>query len=331
MFFSVVIPLYNKERHIKRAVESVLSQKHQDFEIIIVNDGSTDSSLIEARSIADSRISIVNQTNSGVSKARNIGINKASHEYVAFLDADDAWLPNFLEIVNKLILEYPNAGAYCTSYVIRKSSHNIVKSPSSKFFDENWCGIIDDYFKYSMKTPLISASSVVIPRSVLKEVGAFNHQLSRGEDLDLWIRIALKYEIAYSNSTQAIYFLDAENRSFVDSLNINKSIVSIAEEELADKQAKGIASFYYKEYMIRLILTKAKYFIYNGEPAKARKLLWKQKETRINKYYLAQVLFLSFIPHEVAIKIPKLKNRLKVFISKFLINKSKILGDSSEK
>ena len=88
---SVVIPLYNKEKYIKRAIESVLNQTFQKFEIIVVNDGSTDKSAEIVQNIKDPRIRLINQKNAGVSAARNRGIQEAKYEYIAFLDADDFW------------------------------------------------------------------------------------------------------------------------------------------------------------------------------------------------------------------------------------------------
>ena len=88
---SVVIPLYNKEKQIKRTIQSVLTQTFQDFEIVIVNDGSTDNSTIEVEKIKDSRIRLIHQENAGVSAARNKGIEEAKYELIALLDADDEW------------------------------------------------------------------------------------------------------------------------------------------------------------------------------------------------------------------------------------------------
>src|SRR5690606_29446795 len=105
--FSVVIPLYNKERSIKQTVQSVLDQTFTDFEIVIVNDGSTDNSLQVVENIDDQRIRIINKPNGGVSSARNKGINEANFNWIAFLDGDDLWKPNHLEIIRGLIDKFP--------------------------------------------------------------------------------------------------------------------------------------------------------------------------------------------------------------------------------
>src|SRR5574344_715427 len=112
---SVVIPLYNKERYIEKTIHSVLKQSFNKFEIVVVNDGSTDNSLAIVESIRDSRIRVFDQKNSGVSAARNRGIKEAKYDFIAFLDGDDEWLSNHLPIIANLIDKYPSCGVFATS------------------------------------------------------------------------------------------------------------------------------------------------------------------------------------------------------------------------
>ena len=112
---SVVIPLYNKERYIHRAVESVLSQKIAPDEVIIVDDGSTDGGAREVKKISDFRIRLVQQSNSGECAARNRGIDEARNELVAFLDADDEWKPDFLAQIHRLMNNFPDCCLLYTS------------------------------------------------------------------------------------------------------------------------------------------------------------------------------------------------------------------------
>jgi len=116
MNISVVIPLYNKARHIRRALSSVLAQTAPCFELVVVDDGSTDGSADVVRSISDSRLRLVVQPNGGECAARNRGIRETSGELIAFLDADDEWLPEFLSTVMRLYDQCPQAGAYATAY-----------------------------------------------------------------------------------------------------------------------------------------------------------------------------------------------------------------------
>ncbi|MDA8106173.1 MAG: glycosyltransferase family A protein [Nitrospiraceae bacterium] len=112
------MPLYNKEDEVDRAVRSVLNQTVSDFELVIVNDGSTDKGPQVVRAIEDQRIRIVDQTNQGVSAARNRGIEEASAELIAFLDADDEWMPDFLETIIDLKEKFPCCKVFATRYLI---------------------------------------------------------------------------------------------------------------------------------------------------------------------------------------------------------------------
>lgn len=210
---SVVIPLYNKKDHVARAIDSVLTQGFRDYELIVVNDGSTDGGEAVVAAYKDPRIRLVQQSNGGESRARNAGVSNASNDYVAFLDADDAWDSNFLEIVNDLIERFPLAGAYATHIwgsfgdVARVAS---LYDPASPV--DAW--MIEDYFAClnSGYYP-VTSSSVCVKRSILIELGGFNSSLAIGPDIDMWIRVFLHSGIALSNRYAATYYLDASNRS----------------------------------------------------------------------------------------------------------------------
>ena len=116
---SVIIPLYNKEKQIAHTLRSVLNQTYQDFEVVIVNDGSTDCSVSEVEKVGDSRIRLVHQKNGGVSAARNKGIEEAKYELLAFLDADDEWKLEYLETQYNLFEKYPMCSVYACNYEFR--------------------------------------------------------------------------------------------------------------------------------------------------------------------------------------------------------------------
>lgn len=198
--FSVIVPLYNKEPYIEKALGSVLSQTFKDYEIIVVNDGSTDDSLSVAQGVLEGvgNVRIINQQNSGVSTARNNGIAAANGDYICFLDADDWWEPTFLEEMDGLIKKYPGAGLYCTNYYYVHKRKSVVKLdiPTGYF---NYCK------EYARTLCMLATSSCCSNRSVLTEMGGFNHKLKLGEDFDLWIRIALKYGTAILNKP-LVYF-----------------------------------------------------------------------------------------------------------------------------
>ncbi len=209
---SIVIPLYNKREYISRAVSSVLNQNVGNFELIIIDDGSQDDGKSIVQAINDKRIRIVCQSNQGVSSARNRGIAESNSDLIAFLDADDEWLPGFLKSILSLREKYPTVGAYGTSYQI-KVRQGKTYHPKFDGIPQGWEGLVPSYFRASLGSHLLSSSSVAIPKRIFQEIGVFHVNKKLGEDLDMWLRIALKYQIAFSNIEQAVYHQDAENRT----------------------------------------------------------------------------------------------------------------------
>jgi len=197
-FFSIVIPLYNKENEIVRTLTSVLEQTFQDFEVIIVNDGSNDNSLLKSKSIRDERITIYSIENKGVSYARNLGIEKAKADYIAFLDADDIWYDHHLEDLKKLIRDFPNCGMYCKAYEKDYFGKHTVKAKFNKL-PENFRGIVPNYFENSLIDPIAWTSALAIPKTLLEQKGGFDQNIHSGQDTDLWISIALEEKIAFSS------------------------------------------------------------------------------------------------------------------------------------
>lgn len=200
---SVIIPLYNKAPYIKRAIDSVLSQTIQNFEIIVVNDGSTDGGEQVAEAYSDARIHIIDQENQGVSIARNNGVSASKSELVAFLDADDEWLPDFLETILSLRKLYPHAGMYGTGCYINKEKtiENCVYNQTSGN------QIIENYFraKNTFGDFIIMTSAMVIPKDIFISVGGFPRKYTQHEDRYLRARIALDYDVAYSPKLCATY------------------------------------------------------------------------------------------------------------------------------
>jgi glycosyltransferase involved in cell wall biosynthesis len=211
---SVIIPLFNKEKDIVKTLNSVCKQTYNDFEIIIVDDGSTDLSVEKIKIINDNRISIFSKNNEGVSIARNFGVEKAKSNFVAFLDADDYWHPNHLEKLLFLIRTYPNNDWFATSY--EKKRTNVLITPMvSPIFEkgENWSGVVGDFFENSLIDCLACASSVCMKTDFFKSLNGFNSQTTHAEDIDLWIRAALFSPLVFSNEITARHNLEASNRS----------------------------------------------------------------------------------------------------------------------
>lgn len=210
---AVVIPLYNKERSIARAIESVLEQTVNFKELIIVNDGSTDNSLAVAKQFNDERIVVIDQANQGVCAARNNGAKVANADYVCFLDADDAWEPHFLEEIASLIALNPDAGIYCARYAEfdeegNKFIGNLVNISS------DFCGQLADFFTaYKYNRSLICSSNTCIKKSYLNQIGGFPRGVKIGEDIYVWLQIALLSPVMFSAKLSSIIYRNAENRS----------------------------------------------------------------------------------------------------------------------
>lgn len=215
--FSIIMPLYNKAEDVAASINSVLQQSVSAFELIIINDGSTDNSLSVAQAhSADPRIRIIDQENAGVSVARNRGISKARFDYLAFLDADDLWDENFLAHIQGLITQFPDAGIYATAYAMRDGEqqqpariHGLAQQPQ----------LVWDYFAVASRGDLpLMPSSVCIPNWVLRQVGGFPEDQRQGEDQDLWARICLQFPYAITPAIGMYYCLSGSNRVSVNSI-----------------------------------------------------------------------------------------------------------------
>jgi glycosyltransferase involved in cell wall biosynthesis len=209
---SVVIPLFAKERHIKRALNSVLAQSFRDFEVLVVDDGSTDGGADVVGVVGDPRVRLLRQENAGESAARNRGIAEAQAELVALLDADDEWLPDFLSTVLEAYERFPQAGMFGTAY--SWCENGTMRRPAfASDAQHQGIGLIDDYFRAALGPSPICASAVMVPRRVFEEVGGFPLGVRRGGDLEMWARIAFHYPVAWTPATLSIYHLSADNRA----------------------------------------------------------------------------------------------------------------------
>ena len=207
MKFSVIIPLYNKAPYIRKALESVFAQTFKDWELIVVDDGSTDGSaticekfIKEASQTIHNTLYIIHQTNSGVSAARNNGVAASHGEFVCFLDADDWWEPTYLEKMAQLIEDYPEAGLYASNYVYYKPGKTRVAVNN---IETGYINYPKAYYE-SNAMPVTSITAI-IPRNIFDKVGGFPLGIKLGEDFLLWAKIALQYPVAFLNEPLARY------------------------------------------------------------------------------------------------------------------------------
>lgn len=206
---SIVIPLYNKEHSIQQTLQTVLSQSYQNFEIVIVNDGSTDNSVAEAEKVQDSRIRIIHQKNAGVSAARNKGIEEAKGEYIAFLDADDRWDKDYLLAQFGLISNFPSCDVFVSNYIFEQLNGKQTVTILQKLPFEKDEGILSNYFEVAACShPPLWTSAVMARKTALKAVGGFPVGIKSGEDLLTWARLACKYQIAFSKKAMAVFCVE---------------------------------------------------------------------------------------------------------------------------
>ena len=257
--FSVIIPLYNKAPYVEKTIRSVAAQTCQEFELIVIDDGSTDIaapqppkggviiSYSDIEALIGEKGFLLKQSNSGVSNTRNIGVKLAKYDHIAFLDADDWWAPTYLEEMKALITQYPEAGIYGSSYFKVKNGKYI---PANIGVEAGFQNGLINYFQVYAKTlwmPLTSIS-VVIKKNVFVENNGFKPSLKLGEDFDLWARVAIKYPVAFLNKPLAYYNQDVDqsSRGVVDEKIYNPSefitfnLDFLAEEERIDSNVKSL-------------------------------------------------------------------------------------------
>lgn len=252
---SVVIPLYNKEKSVRATLESVRAQSYKDWECIVVDDGSTDNSAnvvkdfiaqIDDRCL-DDRWTLISQENAGVSAARNSGILAAKGDYVAFLDADDLWAPDYLETFAVLTHDYPNAGLYCVGYrAIRDEQLKGGELPII-IEEKRIRGRIDNPWtnKYD-----VFAGSNGGSRECLIRVGLFDTRMTHGEDLDLFWRLILDSGLVCDSKCCSFYRVDSENRAMHRIPSLDKLIVNYVDKYAEARAMNADFRRFFDEQMI---------------------------------------------------------------------------------
>ena len=235
---SVVIPLYNKEKQIAKTLDAVLSQSYQNFEIIIVNDGSTDKSMEEVKKFQDPRIRLIQQENAGVSAARNRGIEKASFDLIAFLDADDRWKPNYLQTQHDLSQKYPLCDVFACNYEFVHADKSVHSTIIRKLSLSGQDGILNNYFEIaSCSHPPLWTSAIMVRKKAILSVNGFPDGVKSGEDLLTWARLACLYRIAYHKTPVATYNLGE---------GYNKKNLPPRRQDKEDPVGKGLKKLYKK-------------------------------------------------------------------------------------
>ncbi len=206
--FSIVMPLYNKEKYIKKTLTSVINQIYTNFELIIVNDGCTDNSVEIAKDFKDSRIKIIHQENNGLSSARNSGIKAASYDYIAFLDADDLWCEDYLLTIYNLIKFNNSCKIFATTVktVTLNQKVDLTRIP----FKTSNIKFVPNYF--NLKKNVFGFSSIVIKKEVFDKIGDFDTTVNYGEEEDFFIRCFDYYTATYYKKHKVNYLRGVEDQ-----------------------------------------------------------------------------------------------------------------------
>ena len=265
---SVVLPAYNAALFIGDAIESVLAQSYTNLEIIVIDDGSTDDTgKIVSRY---NMVRYIRRPNQGAASARNRGIREAQGEYIAFIDADDLWMPEKITMQVDLLRQSGVKWCYCDSYYSWYNSEEIIgRLSSTQGVYQN--DILVPYVSGKFSIPL---PATLIRQGILEDIGYFDETLTVAEHTDLWARIAVRYPIGYLNQPlvqirKRVNSLTTKTTAEVMGNNrrqmLNK-LIALAPDRLGPLQKELMADSYVKE---------GKHFLRNGNISKARKCFGK--------------------------------------------------------
>jgi glycosyltransferase involved in cell wall biosynthesis len=207
---SILMPVFNGAAYVGRAIESALAQTYPDFELIIVNDGSTDNSAEVIRPyLADPRIRYLAQPNGGVAAARNAAIRVAQGRYIGFLDQDDLWLPEKLRLQVQYLDEHPDVGLVhaVQSYIDSDGRHTRLS------FDDGFAKVSGWCFKDLFIRNRIAVLTVLARKSVLDSIGPLNETIPGGDDYEMWLRISKHFPIGHLDQVLAHYRTHESNVS----------------------------------------------------------------------------------------------------------------------
>jgi len=291
---SVVIPLYNKVRYIAETINSVLNQTFSEFEVIIINDGSTDESLNLVNTFSDERIKVFTIKNSGVSVARNTGVEKSKYDYIAFLDADDYWDKKFLSEIIKLVDENPDRNVFATGRVSKFPNHEV---EYDNYFlpqkEEN--GLVDYLKVISQFLPPVNSSNSVFRKSSLINAGLFKEGHKQHEDHDLWLRVCQENLVVYLNKFLSFYRKDIEDSGSQSKLrffDFEAYLNTILETKNSiDEERNQYFKIYYNKFILLTFIKNQ-----SGFSKEQSKALINMIQNIVSPAYLALIQLINLLP-----------------------------------
>jgi glycosyltransferase involved in cell wall biosynthesis len=304
----VIVPCYNAEQYVHRALDSVLAQTLQDFWIYAVDDGSTDNTMKVLQRYAHRCISI-SQPHAGPAAARNRAIRESASPFIAFIDADDEWLPHKLERQVSLLRQNKALGMVCSHCLVTDSSAERSRYP-----------VINDgphsgrLFQWLVRNCFVFTPTVVVRRECLEEVGLFNEILPVSEDFNLWLRIAAQWDIAVV--FEALTIVKKRPGSLSVTIPSRERLQS-GVAALEDVKSRCTDLSPREQHALRLALAERIYFygshlLYSGAKAASRKSLASVLQLRPTHWRALAKLALSFLPSELSASLVKPKATIRV-------------------
>jgi len=289
MFYSIIIPLYNKELFIKDTLINVINQSFKDFEIIVVDDGSTDNSVSIVNKISDKRLKVYSKANGGVSSARNFGIAKAKGDYIAFLDADDYWDNDYLAKMHQVITKN-DAKLYCCCNAEILSSGKVIINPVKATLTDKSCVL--DYQKLFLSTNIspIHTSAVIISSDIIKKY-SFDENIIMGEDLLLWFQITLNHKCIIVNEVLSFYNRSDANAATAKLAPFKKTFIPTLYEWNVGEYC------YNKKLLTRLILNMIKPYYMLEYNIEIKNII---KSCNMDYATLLQKIIYKFLPRIIA-------------------------------
>lgn len=286
---SIVIPLYNKQNSIAATLQSVFAQTYTDYEVIVVDDGSTDDSFVVAKQVigerSEVRGKVIQKANGGVSSARNAGIMAASGEYIAFLDGDDLWHPEYLATLHQLIVDYPDAAIYGIGFSTMVGDE-IPKVVEPSTMRGELLDVWNNYPGFWTGSSSSSSSS----RARLIEIGLFDTRMTHGEDIDMWWRLLLSGKGVIDNRVLAYYRQDTENRAMNRAIPLEKHIPYYI-DKYAEARANNID---FRRYFDREMIYRLYPYMFDARYKQTAQKLAKQMDYRLQKWTMR---FRMVCPH----------------------------------
>lgn len=276
--FTVIIPLYNKENFVENTLKSSINQTFSDYEVLIVDDCSTDGSVAKIQPYLSDKIRVISHAkNSGLSASRNTGIRNAAAQFVTFLDADDTWKPTLLETFYNMMQQFPEEAIFATNYVeVYENGEIILPKNSTSDLKPNATLLIKDFFKRNKQQGFFIHSGICLDKKVYDKVGFYDETINFAEDLDFNIRAFNAYNLVYCNSRLVNYTMYSENQ-LTNSSILGKTIPDYDQYESLAKNNSDLKSYLdFERYVI------AKHLKMDGDTTKYKEIIGKINSENLN-------------------------------------------------